>query len=267
MSVPTERVAEQVTDLKTAAVEHADSDTYEGYIDSNVTRGLRIGMGLLALEEVAEAKKWLGAVATVLTDELSQSAETEIERIRAKSGYDDATKWDIYLVDWQRGALAAMLSGDQSIQRTVGERLYDAMTADVIAELDNRWAEPRIDVDAVLGASLAGRDVAPHINKARRQLGDPDCRAFHRGLYLPLVNAIEAVDMKNPDDVVASIETLDEFHATNRQDYETTAPLERFLNLEAMAMVAHARQRGLSVEYASEYVPEAVSDPTHYPVN
>jgi hypothetical protein len=41
---------------------------------------------------------------------------------------------------------------------------------------------------------------------------------------------------------------------------------KRHRNVEAMAMVAHARQRGIPVEYVSEYVPESVSDPMFYPV-
>lgn len=266
MSVPTDQIVEEVAELRTTAVEHADSDTYEAYLGTNVDRGMRIGVGLLALERVPEAKEWLRAVATALTDRLSPDPIEELKRLRDEYGYDDVREYDHDLVSWQRGALAAILSGDESTQHAVGELIHTATTADVVAHLENKWAEPRFDVDAALGAALTSRDVAPHIEAARQQLADSNCRAFHRGLYSPLVDGLEAIETADVETVVASIETLDEFHAANRQDYETTTPLERFLNLEAMAMVTHARQRGIPIEYASKYVPESVSDPTFYPV-
>jgi hypothetical protein len=266
MSVPTDRVEEEVAELRTAAIEHADDDTYEAYLGTNVERGMRIGVGLLAIERVSEGTAWLRAVATASTDRLSPDPVKEITRLRDEYGYDDIREYDHDLVSWQRGALAAILSGDQSTQHAVGELIYTAATADVVAHLENKWAEPRLDVDAALGAALTSRDVAPHIEAARQQLANPNCRAFHRGLYSPLVDALEAIETADTGVVDTSIEALDEFHATNRQDYETTTPLERFLNTEAMAVIAHARQRGIPVEYASEYVPESVSDPTYYPV-
>lgn len=256
-----------IDDQIEGAPENADPETYSEYLYGNPQPGLYIGVGLLVEGSIAEARRWFSPTAKGLTSRILDDPGPDMT--------DYIQKWDMtHIYDlnsrvnsWYWALQAAMLSADADCQETIGRAVYEALTCDGVEALDEREKRPRTDLDIAIAGTLCHEPIDEYLEIVRENVehtGRPSTRRPH---LVPQTHILEGIRDGDGPAIEQGLIALDDYHREYRaESRETHNVVERELNLEGMAYVAFARQRGVEVTYRSEYVPAVVSDDAAYPV-
>jgi len=244
-----------------------NEDIYREFLYGDPKIGLRMGAGQIALGEVIEGKRWFAPSARGLTSRILDNPTTDVAEFIERTDTTHISGLSTSITSWYRALFAAMLSRDRDCHQEVGSALHAALTSEAVARLEGRDSRPRTDLDAAIGGLLTGQDVGSLLQRVRHNIDEGEYPASSRSLLVPQTDIIDGIQQSDVTAVERGIEALDEFQRDHRsQARETHHVVERDLNIEAMAYVAYARQRGLPVTYESDYVPEGVSDDAAYPV-
>jgi len=153
----------------------------------------------------------------------------------------------------------AVLAGDDEVLEATAEEVVGWASLPFLEDCRGWGNATIVDATAALAAFVLDESHGEHLESLRSKFDAMDDPTIYAKRDVDLASAVAGVAEGDSERVEAACRGLDEFH-DSLDAYEST-PMA-IVNVHACFCVAFARQRGLDVRYASEYVPESVV--SHY---
>lgn len=252
-----------MTDVQSFVSEQCDKllDGKDGIEEAVITRpsqGQTVAVGLLAIGEVAQSKKWFDA----LTDEWVHTID-----VRWDGSYNKEPKQSAQMGPWNEcidGIYSSILG--QAATEEVAEAVHERATASFIDELENRSLAHRIDLARALSSYLLENGtLEKHVTALEDAMEERD-KPWAVARYLPYSQVLRSLNEDDVSDVEAGIQGLLEFHRDHVASARDADAVQKAVALDAAAMLALARREGMAITVDHDAIPDAVNDDEHYPV-
>ncbi|TMT79125.1 hypothetical protein E2L06_20140 [Haloterrigena sp. H1] len=233
-------------------------DGIEAAVVTRPNRAQAVAVGLLALGDVDGASDWFRA----LTEEWPIYANSKWDSKYEEEPRSPASPgpWS----DYVDGLFAALLAR-QNVEDTT-ETVYARTTEPFVDELDKREFAHRIDLARSLSSIVLDNDTAEqHLETLEQNVAEHGSD-WDRARYDAYIRFVRGLLADSKSDVLAGIEGLLEFHRDHVASARDADPVQKAVALDATAMLALARCKGMAITVDHEAIPDALNDDEYYPV-
>lgn len=233
-------------------------DGIDGAVVTRSNRAQTVAVGLLALEDVDEAKAWFRA----LTEEWLIYADNSWEARYEKEPIQSAQRgpWDDYV-----NAVYSALLGRQDVE-DVADTVHERATEEFVDELENRDLAFRVDLVRSLSGYLVADPSLSEFIDALEQRVNEHGNDWVRDRYHAYARTLRGLQAGSDVEVSAGIEALLKFHQTHLVGGSGVDAVDEAVALDATAMLALARREGMAITIDHEAIPDALNDDEYYPV-
>lgn len=236
-----------------------DKDGIEDAVITRPHRAQTVAFGLLALGDIAEAKEWFQALTEEWLIYTENSWEAKYEREPLQSA--QLGPWKDYI-----SGIYSSILGHENVE-TVAETVYARSTAAVVDGLENRELAHRVDLTRALSALLLEEPpVERHLDVLERYVRDRG-KPWAVDRYLPYARVIRGLRAESPAEIYEGIDGLLDFHRDRVAGARDADAVQKAVALDATAMLALARRRGIGMSVDHDLIPAALNDESHYPVS
>ena len=218
-----------------------------------------VAKGLLVQGHISEARAWFDAVSNEWLQRGERVYETKFERKNRQKAQQ--RPWHEYVMSLSTGLLGRTGLGDTATT------IADRVSAPFVDGLEQRSITLRIDHAGLLASIVLETDSWE--SYASNLLPSHDMRDEERAeaRYPPYVAAAKGIRKNNPERVETGIEGLISFHDRFVAGARDASVVDASISLDACAVLALARRKGIAVTVEHEVIPDALNEPEHHSVD
>ena len=218
-----------------------------------------VAKGLLVQGHISEAQAWFDAV----SDEWLQGGERIYETKFEQKNRQKAQQrpWHEYVMSLLTGLLGRTGLSDTAMT------IADRVSAPFVDGLEQRSITLRIDLAGLLVSVVLKTDSWE--SYASNLLPSYDMRdeEWVEARYPPYVAAAEGIRRNSLKRIETGIEGLISFHDRFVAGARDASVVDASISLDACAVLALARRKGIAVTVEHEVIPDALNDPEYYPIS
>lgn len=247
--MPTESQLQSFIDSVIQSPLDEDRDLLD-QVDGKDLTAKDLTLAYLALGDGAAARRWATAAAP---------AYLESARFKADVKFNPSEPPEkLTTRPWTKALKAielATFAGDQETTREAATLGREWVSLDLIEHYPSRKNILRIDLLAGLGAVVLEEPYEHHFETVRNHFEEMTNPHTRKRIDLALTSAIEGIANNDVDAVASACQEIDRYHSTFDR-YQSIAT-ER-VNIHSCFCVSFGRERGLDLNYTSEFVPESM---------
>ena len=234
-------------------------DDISGAVTLRPDPGTTVPKGLLVQGHISEARAWFDAVSNEWLRRGERVYETKFEQKNRQKAQQ--RPWREYVMSLSTGLLGRTGLGDTATT------IADRVSAPFVDGLEQRSITLRIDLAGLLASVILETDSWEPYTSNLLPSYDMRDEEWVEARYPPYVTAAEGIRRNDLERVETGIEGLISFHDRFVAGARDTSVVDASISLDACAVLALARRKGIAVTVEHEVIPDALNDPERYSVD